>query len=105
MTLTLTRVPFRPAALALYSPSENTTFTAINTSQTVTFTVSNLPRTFKPYRSTRVYFSAGLPAGLVVSAVAITGAALTGYTATYSLFNGSSNIITPAAQQVFLWQE
>lgn len=101
----ITRHPFRPAALALYSPSANTTFSAINPDQTVTFTVTPLPRTFKPYRSTKVYFSSGLPAGLVVSAVGITGAALTGYSATYSIFNGSSNIITPANQQVFLWQE
>lgn len=103
--MALLRVPFRPAALALYSPSANTVFTAINPDQTVTFTVTPLPRSFKPYRSSKVYFSAGLPAGLVVSNVGISGAALTGYTATYSLFNGSSNVITPASQQVFLWQE
>lgn len=102
---TLTRLPFRPAALALYSPSANTTFTAMNPTQTVTYTVSHLPRTFKPYRSTRIYFSAGLPTGISVSSVTITGAALTGYTATYSLNNTTSSVITPAAQPVFLWQE
>lgn len=101
----LTRHPFRPAALALYSPSGNTTFAALNPSQTTTYTVSPLPRTFKPYRATRIYFSSGLPIGLSVSDVAITGAALTGYTATYSLSNATSSIITPAPQPVFLWQE
>jgi hypothetical protein len=89
----------------MYAPNANTTFTALNPSQTTTYTVAHLPRTFKPFRSTRIYFSSGLPTGISVSSVAITGAALTGYSATYSLSNATSSIITPAAQPVFLWQE
>lgn len=102
---TITRLPFRPAALALYAPSANTTFSALNPSQTTTYTVTRLPRTFKPFRSTRIYFSSGLPTGISVSGVSISGAALTGYSATYSLSNATSSIITPASQPVFLWQE
>lgn len=101
----ITRLPFRPAALAMYAPSGNTTFSALNPTQTTTYTVGPLPRTFKPYRSTRIYFSSGLPTGISVSAVSITGAALTGYVATYSLNNATSSIITPASQPVFIWQE
>jgi hypothetical protein len=89
----------------MYAPSGNTTFSAMNPAQTTTYTVTRLPRTFKPYRSTRIYFSSGLPIGISVSSVTISGAALTGYSATYSLNNATSSIITPAAQPVFIWQE
>lgn len=101
----ITRLPFRPASLAMYAPSANTTFSTMNPSQTTVYTVGPLPRTFKPFRSTRIYFSSGLPTGISVSGVGITGSALTGYTATYSLSNATSSVITPAAQPVFLWQE
>lgn len=99
----ITRLPFKPNAVAIYNPSENTTFSAMTPQQSTTYTVA-VTRNFRPYRNTNVYFPSGLPVGLLISAVTITGAALTGWTASYTLFNGTSSTITPASQTVILWQ-
>jgi hypothetical protein len=100
----LTRFPFQRSAVAIFNPSASTTFSAINPDQTVAFSTP-VTRNFRPYRKTAVFFTTGLPAGLIVSTIAITGAALTGWTATYTIYNGTSNTITPATQPVVLYQE
>jgi hypothetical protein len=92
-----------PASRAIYSPSEATTFSAMNPGESVTYSVTPLPRQFRP-GSAQIYFPSGLYSGVSVSQVAITGAALTGYTATYTLFNDTSSIITPTAQTVVIYQ-
>lgn len=100
----LTRIPFQRNAVAIYNPSESTTFSAMNPDQTTTFSTA-VSRNFRPNRQTRVYFPSGLPAGLFVSQIALTGAALTGWTVTYTIYNGTSSVITPQSQPVILYQE
>lgn len=99
----LLRYPFKPSNTALYNPTESTTFSAMNPDQSTTYSVA-VSRNFKPFRTTQVYFPLGLPVGLLVSTVTLTGAALTGWTASYTLFNGTSNVITPATQPVLIFQ-
>lgn len=99
----LLRYPFKPSNTALLNPTESTTFSAFAPDQTQTFTIS-VTRNFKPYRHSKAYFPLGLPAGLLVSDIVIAGAALTGYTATFTIYNGTSNTITPATQPIILYQ-
>ena len=73
--------------------------------QTTAYTIFPMPRVFRPYAPTRMYFSLGLPAGIINNGINITGTALGGYTATFSLYNETSSTITPAAQQLVIWQE
>lgn len=100
----LTRYPFQRNTVALYNPSESTAFAAMNPEQTTSF-ATPVTRSFKPNRQTRVYFTAGLPAGLLISNVTLTGSASAGWTANYQIYNGTSSIITPATQPVILYQE
>lgn len=100
----LTRLPFQRSATAIFNPSANTTFSAMNPDQSTTYTVG-VTRSFRPFRQTRIYFPSGLPAGLALGAINLTGAALTGWTVSYTLYNGTSSVITPAAQPVVIYQE
>ena len=102
--MALLRFPLKVQTTAILNPSESTTFSAMTPGQTTTFS-TQVPRNFKVYGDTRIYFPAGLPAGLLVSPIAITGAAFNGFfTATYEIYNGTSNTITPATQPVIIYQ-
>ncbi len=100
----LTRFPFQRSATAIFNPSANTVFATFNPDQTQTFAVG-VTRSFRPNRKTSTFFPAGLPVGLLVSAPVITGSALTGWIATYTIYNGTSSLITPLAQPVIIYQE
>lgn len=101
--MALTRFPLKTTTTAIYNPSESTTFSSMTPEASVVYTVS-VTRNFRPYQDTKIYFPLGMPAGVLVSTIAITGTALGGYTATYVLYNGTSNTITPASQPVILYQ-
>lgn len=99
----LTRIPFvAPGARAVFNPTASTTFTALNSGNEATYTVA-VPRNFKPYAKTDIFFTQGLPVGVTCSGVRVTGNA-PNYTASYTLFNSTSGTLTPTAQQVIIWQ-
>jgi hypothetical protein len=97
------------ATAAIFNPSAVTTFSAITTLNTNTVTI-NVPRQFSPFRQTFAIFTTGLPAGVFVGPITVTGNDPTSgatpavYTANITLYNSTSGSLTPAAQQVILFQ-
>lgn len=101
--MALTRIPFvAPGARAVFNPSAATVFAAINSGNQTSYTI-NVPRNFKPFVQTFIFFTLGLPVGVTCSNVVVTGNAPS-YQAQYSLFNSTSGTLTPATQQVIIWQ-
>jgi hypothetical protein len=98
-----TNITDLPTSRAIYTPSESTTFTLMTPGQTTTYTFTAIPRQFRPGFA-NVYFPLGVSAGITVTPAAITGTALGGWTATFSLVNNTSSDITPASQQVVIYQ-
>lgn len=76
----------------------------MNPDQSTTYS-AGVSRNFRPFRQTRVYFPLGLPAGIAIGNINLSGTALTGWTASYTLYNGTSSVIVPAAQPVVIYQE
>jgi len=99
-----TNITALPTARAVFNPTESTTFSAMNPAQTTVYTIGPLPRQFRPITTTVIIFPLGMPAGIFVSQVSVTGSALGGWTASYTLYNGTSSVITPTAQTVILYQ-
>ena len=94
---------------ALFNPSANTTFSALTTLESTSYSLA-VPRQFSPYRPTFILFTTGLPNGVFVSSVTVTGndpssgASPAVYSANFSLYNSTSGTLTPTAQQVIIFQ-
>jgi len=99
-----TNITDLPTSRAIYTPTETTTFSALTAGETTTYTFATIPRQFRP-GSANVYFPSGLPGGVTASQVQITGAASTGWTATFYLHNSTAGSLTPSAQQVVIYQQ